>query len=428
MLRRGIIIGILVLVSWYANAQPAGYGYGKQIKIDASEVSGSSVLTDFPVMIRFQGSTASTDLETTANGGRVENTLGYDIIFTSDEAGTTVLDHQIEFYDGAAGEYVAWVNIPSLSNSTDTDIYMYYGNCSANSDLSTTDVWNSDYDAVYFLHDDVLDYTSNNRGGTNSGSSDDSPAIIGDGQSFGVNDYVEIPSTSVSSGQGTVSIWAYTTSFTGTEQYMYGHTSNPNDWVNRIQLYTDDGAGGLDLGLGNNHGLQQGIFTLSTDTWHYIALTWDDGGGGAGTGTCIVYVDGIQRHTETYGGFSTLEAYLDIGNDGRSTVRNEGWDGDLDHARLSNEVFSADWIATEYNNQMEGSTFYSVTDVAPRTYYSFATGNWDANTTWSITSDGTSGAVGTDIWPSRNDNVVIQNGHTVTINATDDNNACGISR
>lgn len=335
------------------------------------------------------------------------------------------MDHQIEHYDATTGEYVAWVRIPSLSNSVDTDIYMYYGNCSVTAGTSTTDAWNSDFDAVYFLHDDFGDSTANANTGTNSGSADLSPGLIGDGQAFGVNDYVEVPSASISAGQGTVSVWAYmpsTPGYTGTEQYMYGHTSNPSGFADRIQLYTDDGAGGLDLGLGSNHNLEQGIITLPTDVWFYVALTWD------GT-DCFVYVNGNLEHTEGYVGLGTLETYLDIGNDGRATgARNEGWDGDLDHARLSNEVFTANWIETEYNNQRTSSTFLSISsEFNGTTYYSLTTGAWDANTSWSLTSDGSSGAVGVGIWPSRNDNVVIRSGHTITVDATDDNNACGIS-
>ena len=408
---------IMGVINLYA--QPPGYGYGKTITVDAGQVIGSSALTDFPVMVRISG---DNDLRTSANGGHVEHANGYDIIFTSNQAGTTVLDHQVEAYNGSTGDFTAWVRIPSLSNSVDTEFYMFYGNCAVSASSSTTSTWNSNYDAVYFLHDDFQDSTANNNDGTNNGSTDLSPGLIGDGQSFGVNDYIEIPSSSISTTQGTVSIWAYASAWSGTEQYMYGHTSNPSGFADRLQLYTDDGAGGLDLGFGNNHNLEQGLYTMSTNTWYYIVLTWN-------STTCFVYVNGNLEHSETYNNFNTLESYLDIGNDGRANgARNEGWDGDLDHARLSNEIFSADWIRTEYNNQVDTSSFLSVgSEFSGKTYYSFASGAWDDNNSWSLTSDGSSGALGAGIWPSRIDNVVIQNGHTITINSTDDNNACGIA-
>jgi hypothetical protein len=412
----------LATLSLAGFSQPEGYGFGKQISINAAQVMGGSPLANFPVMIRFMGASADLNLRTVANGGHVGNINGYDIIFTSDQAGLTILNHQIESYNPVTGEYVAWVRIPSLSNSVNTNIYMYYGNCGISINPSTTSVWNSDFDAVYRLHNDFNDATVNARTGTNTGSTDLSPALIADGQTFGMNDYVQIPSSSISLGQGTISIWSYASTFTGT-QYMFGHTSSPTTFVNRIQLYVDDGLGGLDLGFGNNHSLQEGIVTLAPNVWNYVALSWN------GT-TCSVYVNGVLVHTEAYAGFTALETYLDIGNDGRATgSRNEGWGGGLDHARLSNEIFSGNWIQTEYNNQRAGSTFYTVGAEfnTVRTFYSRASGAWESNLSWSFTSDGSSGAVGGGVFPRRADNVVIQTGHTITINNTNDNGSCPIS-
>ena len=51
---------------------------------------------------------------------------GDDIVFTDNDG--IKLDHEIESYDSATGHLVAWVNLPLLSTSTDTVIYLYYGN------------------------------------------------------------------------------------------------------------------------------------------------------------------------------------------------------------------------------------------------------------------------------------------------------------
>ncbi|WP_436515638.1 T9SS type A sorting domain-containing protein [Ekhidna sp. To15] len=56
---------------------------------------------------------------------------------------------------------------------------------------------------------------------------------------------------------------------------------------------------------------------------------------------------------------------------------------------------------------------------AQTTYYSFATGDWEAAASWTLTSDGSSGASATA--PGGTDNVVIRSGHTITIDDTDDN-------
>lgn len=49
------------------------------------------------------------------------------------------------------------------------------------------------------------------------------------------------------------------------------------------------------------------------------------------------------------------------------------------------------------------------------TYYSRASGNWNSNTTWSLTSGG--GAVGAGIYPKAGDNVIIENGYAISATA-----------
>src|SRR5262249_31379857 len=59
--------------------------------------------------------------------------------------------------------------------------------------------------------------------------------------------------------------------------------------------------------------------------------------------------------------------------------------GSYDEIRISSGlVRSADWIATEYNNQGSGSPFYRVYTEASASSVlsSTATGNWSAPTTW----------------------------------------------
>ncbi|MEI6754167.1 MAG: hypothetical protein WCK78_13495, partial [Paludibacter sp.] len=59
--------------------------------------------------------------------------------------------------------------------------------------------------------------------------------------------------------------------------------------------------------------------------------------------------------------------------------------------------------------------YLSINVLNATTYYSRATGNWNTNTTWSLTSGGA--AVGAGIYPIAGDIVYIQNNRTVTVNA-----------
>ena len=62
------------------SAQPAGYDYRKKLIISSAQVSGTTDLVDFPVLVSF----AHNDLRSTGNGGGVANPSGYDIILTAD--------------------------------------------------------------------------------------------------------------------------------------------------------------------------------------------------------------------------------------------------------------------------------------------------------------------------------------------------------
>src|SRR5690606_22551326 len=145
-----------------SNAQPTGYAYKKQLTIDATQVCGTTALTDFPLLIELTGDY----LKTTGNGGLIRSANGYDIVFTaSDES--TILYHQINHYNGTTGNYAAWVKIPSLSATVNTTIYMYYGKASVTTNPSSPDTWNGNFRTVYhFENDNFADATKNSINGS----------------------------------------------------------------------------------------------------------------------------------------------------------------------------------------------------------------------------------------------------------------------
>jgi hypothetical protein len=104
--------------------------YRTKITIDHTQVPNTDQ-TDFPVLIK----RTETGWKTITNGGHVGKDNGGDIYFTLSD-GTTKLDHEIESYSSSTGELIAWVKIPTLSSSVNTDIYAYYG------DRTAPDQWN----------------------------------------------------------------------------------------------------------------------------------------------------------------------------------------------------------------------------------------------------------------------------------------------
>ena len=111
-------------------AWPNGYSYQATFTVAAGQVP--SAQTNFPALI----SGTFADFATTANGGRIYNTctqtvgnnstaVPCDLIFTSDAAGTMLLNWEFETYAATTGAVNVWVNAPNLSNGT--VIYAWYG-------------------------------------------------------------------------------------------------------------------------------------------------------------------------------------------------------------------------------------------------------------------------------------------------------------
>ncbi len=149
----------------------------------------------------------------------------------------------------------------------------------------------------------------------------------------GVDSFVQIPTSGMSAGGGTIALSAYSEDLSGS-RYLFGHTVGT--WSNRIQLYITDGD--LRLGLGGTHSRHAGIATFSTHSWRHVALSWN------GT-EYAVYVDGLEKATGSYSGLTDLSAIADIGNTGNPSFRDqEAFSGVIDDVFIYDRALNADEI------------------------------------------------------------------------------------
>jgi len=167
-------IALITAVAWLAltTTTQAAYEYHKKVTVDHTRVGGAADLANFPILVSIQN---DEQLKTTANGGQVAKAGGWDIIFTSDAAGVSQLDHEVESYDGASGSLVAWVRLPSLSVSEDTVFYLHYGNSAEPGATENPEgVWDSNYRGVWHLNEATdatnMDSTQYSNDGSPSGS------------------------------------------------------------------------------------------------------------------------------------------------------------------------------------------------------------------------------------------------------------------
>ncbi len=347
-----------------------GYDCRKPITVNASEVSGSSDLSAFPMLVNF----TDADLATLANGGDVTNANGYDIVFTQSD-GTTQLDHEILSYTATSGAYLAFVKVNTLSATVNTQIFMYYGNSAVSADPTTTATWDANYQAVLHLQEsgngsdnEFLDATANAHHGTGgglagSGSAAGTPTRttgkFGFAQDF--NDATSpqnhIRLNAVNDGSWTaVTVQAWINADdTGDDRIFgksWGTSSSAQTWL----LRKNSANIGVRLRTNTNTNTGFDPFGYSTGTWYLAAASWD-----AADNQLRVFVNGVQQGSTTLNGTLLYQfpsvAEPTIGN--TSTV-NRGFDGLLQEARVSDIARNADWLLTEYNNQNDPASFYTV--------------------------------------------------------------------
>jgi uncharacterized protein (TIGR03437 family) len=343
------------------------YGFSRAITIDHTKVPNTDQ-TNFPLLI----SGTYSYLATAANGGNVTNANGFDIIFASDSGGVNTLSYERESYSAATGQVNLWVKVPIVSHTTDTVIYMLYGNSSVTTDQSNKNaVWDANYVAVYHLGDNaanttVSDSTSNAENGTAAANTSTKTGTgkIGAALNFnGTSDSISIPQNgkfNLHASPFTLSGWMKDDTsasildnpkhrvvswYDGTKNIQFGFSSAASETQRVIYSFVGTSTASVSAGTTGN---------LSTG-YHYVVGTFD------GASTLHIYVDGVQLDGGTFdGGVTTFTAnsttlYLGQLGNGADFVN-----GQLDEIRISKAVRSADWTLTEYRNQTGPGTFYSI--------------------------------------------------------------------
>lgn len=344
-----------------------GFTAFKTITIDPAQVVGASDLSDFPML--FTGTFAW--LKTTANGGSVTDAEGDDIVYTSDAGCTTNLKFEREAFNGSDGFVTDWIKIPTLSTSVSTVIYQCFGKAAITTFQGDPEnVWDSNYKAVYHMKEDpagsapqMLDSTANNNDLTaisdptqdltsqfNGGLSFDGTAAASKTQNASINDLSTI----------TVSAWMNPTTFGSGGQGRIIDKTQSGTTGFFVAIIASE-ANLRFVRLGATVLWETGNSSIATGTWASIAITYDYSNN---ANDPIFYKNGSAISSTELIGPPVSTTPNDGSNDlivGDRTAADRGFSGDMDELRISSTVRSADWVATEHNNQSTPSTFYTVT-------------------------------------------------------------------
>jgi len=329
---------------------PFDYGwlYRKQITIDHTKVVGD--LVNFPVLL----SIIDSDLQDTAQDD------GDDILFMPTGGVAHKLNHEIESYDSSTGTLVAWVNITSLSSTTDTVFYMYYGHPDCLSKENVKQTWDANYKAVFHMKDlttsTIVDSTINAITGTKTGANEPIQATsgkIGNAQSFdNYDDRINIGD--ISSNNITISAWTKCAGSSVNEMVVNkGYTSASPPYY-QYGLYISQTTGYVSMWVttgGSIYGVSNTATDVNNNNWNYLVVRYDGD-------TCYASADGGTEQTDTApsGNINAYSTNAYIG-DYTHYTGSSGFNGLIDEVRISNIARSPSWISTEYNNQNNPSGF-----------------------------------------------------------------------
>ncbi|MDD1669723.1 MAG: DUF2341 domain-containing protein, partial [Methanomicrobiales archaeon] len=242
--------------------------------------------TNFPVLVSLS---SDGDLAADAQDD------GDDLVFT-DSAGTRI-PHEIESFSDSTGALDAWVNVPAISASTNTDIYLYYGNSGTASQQNPTGVWDSNYVGVWHLKEsgtgadyEYIDSTYNNPGQGGEGLAAYVPTRvagkIGYGQDFsngdGKWDLIDLHNSSsldVIGNQITVEAWIQpgfdqadpgniTRGFINHKGWFNGYSFVMNNWGCSQPNCVFFGLPGQNYSVTSDN-------VVSKNTWHHVVGTYN---------------------------------------------------------------------------------------------------------------------------------------------------------
>jgi len=356
-MKRLLLLSLLLTpMLWAVDAQL----YCSPVVIDYTKVPNTNQ-SNFPVLF----SVTDARFKSVANGGHVNNGNGYDLIPYSDSTCATRLDFEREGYVATTGAVLFWVEIPTVSYTANTTYYWGYGDTGISTDQQTaTGVWDANFKGVWHLGDgttlSVADSTSGANNGTNSGGAATSLKIDG-AVELATADFISVAwpfatdfETTIESGVVTISAWVNSADYSA-ERGIVGIGSTNTTGVNLIQ-YSDK------MYFWYSGGTLLGSTSVLTDGATYYLV-----GVAESLSSIKFYINGALDRTTTTDlssfNLTAVGSKIYIGEEGHAPGKT--WQGSLDEVRISNVARSADWIATEYNNQFSPATFSSLGTEVP---------------------------------------------------------------
>jgi hypothetical protein len=349
-------------------------GWGRRVKLDIDSNDIDENLTDFPVLIYLSSSSGRNYDNLSFVFDEIQSDSDRKKIAVTTSDGLTQCYTEIEKWNATSEEAWLWVRVPSISDSSDTELYLYYDadqpdNTAYVGDPNSTPaeaVWGNDFRLVTHMRDDpdtshVRDSTENDNDGTKAAAGEPvvtTSGTISDAQDFdGSDDYVDLgsdPSLDLRSINFTVEAWIYPTTQTvgwptfyvvGEWELSFGigqdsNTDKLEAWVDDATSYASDG-------------------NVTYNEWNYVVLTWNGS-------HYSFYIDGSTS------GSRSGSSYPDTGTIYIGGIPGQGqslFNGTIDEVRTSNTSRSTSWVKASFESERDSLVDFEGEETV-ETYYS----------------------------------------------------------
>jgi general secretion pathway protein G len=335
--------------------------YRKDITINHAKV-GSGGVANFPVLVNLSGMGNDFFDNVKPDGSDIR-------VFKVD--GITRLPIEVVFIDKLNRTGELWFRADILSDTEDTKFYIQYGNITSNMAAKnyaygSQSVWAS-YDLMAHMQNGVFDSTVQNRNfivkSANTtqvvdrlGNVDGAYAL--DSVDFG-NKIMASDSGNVGEfGDKTYSVWVKPSTLAN-NAFIYDHY-NWHISVSNTPGGTRFAVGRMTDGSGPQYGVASTMNILTSNWYRLKGVYHPDPGGG--NGYIKYYINGVLQGTEP---ISNREIWVDYSNfDVQWGNSNHGaavpFNGNVDESDVYDGIQSDAFILTDYNNQSDPSTFYSI--------------------------------------------------------------------
>jgi biopolymer transport protein ExbB len=265
---------------------------------------------------------------------------GSDLRFIAEDD-KTILEHQVEKWDGLMNEAFVWVKVPDIKPGAQAKFWLYFGveGDKVEEGANPKETYDAETVLVYhFIAATPADATKNANNAATGGTTSEG-ALIGPGMRLLGNTAIKIPSSATfqhAAGQPlTLSAWVKSTTLTD-KGVLFDWT----DGGNRFQIALEAGVPTILIKTASGTQKSAPGAPVAAGTWKHLAVV-------ATNATTTLYVDGKE-----YGKIDspipalTADATLGADSDGKNGVV-----GEIDEFEVSKIARGTGWVQFAYLSQ-----------------------------------------------------------------------------